>query len=112
MGKVRFRKKFRKPPKEGFKVKEALFISDLVKSCNPFEKLRLLRDDKFPMGVLEKKKTFREGFCELCRLPGHIYKQCYTYPEEDVSDQKCVLCEGRHGASPCYFETEQVPRIP
>jgi hypothetical protein len=111
MGKVPFRKKFRKPPKEGFKVKEALFISDLVKSCNPFEKLRLLRDDKFPMGVLEKK-TFREGFCELCRLPGQIYKQCYTYPEEDVSDRKCVLCEGRHGASPCYFETEQVPRIP
>ena len=66
MGKVRFRKKFRKPPKEGFKVKEALFFSDLVKSCNPFEKLRLLRDDKFPMGVLEKKKTFKEGFCELC----------------------------------------------
>ncbi len=74
MGKVRFRKKFRKPLKEGFKVKEALFISELVKSCNPFEKLRLLRDDKFPMGVLEKK-TIREGFCEHCRLPGHIYKQ-------------------------------------
>ena len=55
MGKVRFRKKFRKPQKEGFKVKEALFFSDLVKSCNPFEKLRLLRDDKFPMGVLEKR---------------------------------------------------------
>ena len=82
-----------------------------MKSCNPFEKLRLLRDDKFPMGVLEKKR-FREGFCELCRLPGQIYKQCYTYPEEAVSDRKCVLCEGRHGASPCYFETEQVPRIP
>ena len=84
---MRFRKKFRKPPKEGFKVKEALFISDLVKRNNPFEKLRLLINDKFPMGVLEKK-TFREGFCELCRLPGQIYKQCYTYPEEDVSDQK------------------------
>jgi hypothetical protein len=47
-----------------------------------------------------------EGFCELCRLPGHINKYCWTYPEEDVSDKPCDICEGRHGASPCYFYPE------
>jgi hypothetical protein len=110
--KVLFRNKSRKPQKRGFKDKKALCISDFVKNYNSLEKLSLLREDKVHMGFIEKNKMrFREGFCGLCRLLGHIYKQCWTYPEEDVSDTKCLLCEGRHSTSPCYFEPEQVPQI-
>jgi hypothetical protein len=39
-------------------------------------------------------------------LPGHVKKYCWTYPEEDISDKPCDICEGRHGASPCYFDPE------
>jgi hypothetical protein len=30
--------------------------------------------------------------------------QYWTYPEEDVSDEKCWICKGKHNELPCYFE--------
>ena len=106
-----------------FKPKVSPSFSEFVKSYNPFDKLR--GEGKTTVGIsseLGKEKTskpvskpvskpikprrVREGFCELCRLPGHVKKYCWTYPEEDISDKPCDICEGRHGASPCYFDPE------
>ena len=78
------------------------------------DKLRLVGEGKTPVGVAiddkpkknKKPRRAREGFCELCQLPGHINKYCWTYPEEDVSDKPCDVCEGIHGASPCFFNPE------
>jgi hypothetical protein len=93
-----------------------------MKSYNPFDKLR--GEGKTSVGMsseLGKEKLnkpskpvskplmlrrLQEGFCELCQLPGYIKKYCWMYPEEDVSDKHCNICEGRHGGSPCYFDPE------
>ena len=105
-----------------FKPKVTPSFSEFVKSYNPFDKLK--GEDKTTVGMSSelgrekvskpnkpiskpvKPRRVREGFCELCRLPGHVKKYCWTYREEDISDKPCDICEGRHGASPCYFDPE------
>jgi hypothetical protein len=59
-----------------------------------------------PISKPLKPRRVRECFCELCRLPGYVTKYCWTYPEEDVFNKPCDICEGRHGLSPCYFDPE------
>jgi hypothetical protein len=123
--KVVFIKKF-KPTQLRPKQNIPSFL-EFVKSYNTFDKLRgegktsvgmsselgkeKINKPSKPVSKPLKPRRVREGFCELCQLPGHVKKYCWTYPEEDVSDKPCDICEGRHGLSPCYFHPKMYKSI-